>query len=228
MKIYTFFQNHKVYLALLTITFSLSYNNKTTAQYNNSISITPIKAISQKCNVHYERLITKKWIGVLDIQIWYKNRKGDSFLERRKENSRLVNKGVRYTLGIKKYFSNYKDLKREQYQYVGLNAFIGKHHIEKREYNNTGSVFGFRVHKLSAEGEKDIISKGVNIDIGIRNIYRKKFLLDFGLQIGKSWAQPKPFLLQNVDPDKAPTEATFIKKIHGFYLEPHLSVGILF
>lgn len=216
---------------LLVLVFSIIILNSCEGQSKNLISITPIKLIAQKVNLHYEREINNNWSGVLDIQVWFIDRKGDSFLEaKKKENTIKKNNGTRYSLGVRRYFSKELNLLKSQKYYVGLNIFSGTHIIQQTIAENEMTLFGYTFGALSKRGKVNLISKGVNINVGFKEDFANGILIDLGVVIGKSWTNQNSdsFLLYDVDPTILPREVEFNKKISGIFIEPRLAIGFSF
>lgn len=216
---------------LLTLAFCFLILIFCKGQSKNQFSVTPIKLISQKINLQFERDVFKNWAGVLDVQFWFIDRRGDSFLEYKKqEDTNIKNNGIRYSLGMKRYFDKEKKISSNDQFYFGFNFFTGNHSIEQKKIGNETTIFGLALNSLSKSGAINLRSSGVNINLGIKTVFSNKVLMDFGVLIGRSWTNisEDSFLLYDVDPTISPKEVKFDKKINGVFFEPRFAVGYSF
>ena len=241
MKVLCFIQKNKI---LLLFVCMIVFGNQNVLSQKNTLRITPVKLLIGKTNISYERALNDRWAVLVDVQRWFvsdKERSRQSIYGVKGEPVFENNKGTRYSLALRNYFSLKKAEKWELKYFYGLGGFIGNHSIsmKRKSYSyqsnwNNGSWSGLTVLP-DLQGKVDLISGGTYLDLGIQIKLSNFLKLEIGAFTGYAFIDKKNDFLTLIDyspyvleEDRVTYDQKYKSGIEGFYIEPMFNIGFSF
>ncbi len=206
----------------------------------NTLKITPLKVLSEKTNIGYERNLFGSWSAIVDVQFWFLNKKerDNELVWGSLDNPILENnKGVRVSLEMRRYAQLWEKGKDRLNFYFGLGGFVGKHDIsmKREEFSYFVSNFNRVVDVPEISGSVKLFSGGINCNTGIQIALGKVLKFELGMIMGQAWIDrgDKFLALYSFEPytleeDRIIFDQDYSRKIAGLFIEPMFNVGFSF